>query len=75
MYATRTVATLLERQGDGPAASRVRAIVDSSEQEQHDFQRLDSVVTDDSKPSVRDRRTATVMELERWLVNLRGVAQ
>lgn len=62
-YATRTVASLLERQGAAPTASKVRAIVDSS--------------TNESAPRdmIRDRRMATVMELERWLVNLRGVSQ
>jgi len=63
-YATRTVAQLPERQGAAPAASRMRAIVDSSDQ--HPAA---------SNPPVRDRRTATIKELERWLVNLRGVVQ
>jgi hypothetical protein len=63
-YATRTVAQLLERQGDSPTASRVRAIADSSEQH-----------TADSNPPVRDRRTSTIKELERWLVNIRAAAQ
>jgi hypothetical protein len=74
-YATRTVAKLLERQGDAPAASRIRAIVNSSED---DTATAEGSVPDSTvslKPPVRDRRTATIMELERWLVNLRGVAQ
>ncbi|MFP8879434.1 MAG: hypothetical protein VCE43_08185 [Myxococcota bacterium] len=69
-YVTRTVATLVERQGDSPTASRIRAIVDSSQQPP-----AAPHSRGDSKPPVRDRRTATITELERWLANLRGVAQ
>lgn len=86
-YATRTVASLLESQGDAPTASRVRAIADSSDQNLAVAQVNDShghsnspsnspsYSPGDTNPPVRDRRTATIMELERWLVNLRGVAQ
>jgi hypothetical protein len=66
-YATHTVAQLLEDQGAAPTASKVRAIVESSSD-------AGSAAPVDQLP-VRDRRTATIMELERWLVNLRGVAQ
>ncbi len=86
-YATRTVAKLLERQGDAPTASRIRAFVDSSigssvgssvgSSEQNTAFPAGSppAITGRSKPPVRDRRTATIMELERWLTNLRGVAR
>ena len=58
-FATRTVAELLEKQGDDRGASRIRAIVDSP---------------DGTEPAVAkspDRQDQTIEQLERWLVNLR----
>lgn len=55
-YATETVAGLLETQGDVSTASRLRRAVAASA----------------SRAPDRDRRAATIRELERWLGNLRG---
>jgi hypothetical protein len=60
-FATRTVANLLAQQGDERSASRIRAIVDST-------------VTD-GKAASRNRNARKIVELERWLVNLRGARQ
>jgi hypothetical protein len=62
-FATRTVAELLEKQGDDRGASRIRAIVDSPSG------------TARGAAKSRDRRDQTVEQLERWLVNLRGGAK
>jgi hypothetical protein len=62
-FATRTVAALLEKQGDDRGASRIRAIVDSP------------AGSESSAPKTRDRRDQTIEQLERWLVNLRGAAK
>jgi hypothetical protein len=62
-FATRTVAELLEKQGDDRGASRIRAIVDSP----------DGAEPDVEKP--RDRQDQTIEQLERWLVNLRRGAK
>ena len=59
-FATRTVAELLEKQGDGRGASRIRAIVDSP------------VGTESGAAKPRTRQDQTIEQLERWLVNLRG---
>ncbi len=78
-YATRTVATLLERQGDAPTASKIRAMVEDSGPSSGVAAEPSAADWGDPSPvgsnsPMRDRRTATIMELERWLVNLRGVA-
>ena len=62
-FATRTVAELLERQGDDRGASRIRAIVDSPSG------------TDRGAAKSPDQRDQTIEQLERWLVNLRGGAK
>ena len=62
-FATRTVAELLEKQGDDRGASRVRAIVDSPGGTEADVAKS------------RDRRDQTIEQLERWLVKLRGGAE
>jgi hypothetical protein len=62
-FATRTVAELLEKQGDDRGASRIRAIVDSPGGTEADVAKS------------RDRRDQTIEQLERWLVNLRGGAK
>jgi hypothetical protein len=58
-FATRTVAELLEKQGDDRGASRIRAIVDSPAR------------TEPGVETSRDRQDQTIEQLERWLVNLR----
>jgi len=62
-FATRTVAELLEKQGDDRGASRIRAIVDSP------------AGNEPGGENSRDRRDQTIEQLERWLVNLRGGAK
>jgi hypothetical protein len=62
-FATRTVAELLEKQGDDRGASRIRAIVDSSAR------------TEPGAAKSRDRRNQTIEQLERWLTNLREGAK
>lgn len=59
MYATRTMASLLEQQGDERGASRIRALARPAA----------------SEATVSKRKSETIDELERWLVNLRGGAQ
>jgi tetratricopeptide (TPR) repeat protein len=62
-FATRTVAELLEKQGDDRGASRIRAIVDSP------------AGTEPGAANSRDRHDQTIEQLERWLVNLRGASK
>jgi hypothetical protein len=62
-FVTRTVAELLEKQGDDRGASRIRAIVDSP------------AGTEPGAANSRDRRDQTIEQLERWLVNLRGASK
>ncbi len=62
-FATRTVAELLEKQGDDRGASRIRAIVDSP------------AGTQPGAANSRDRHDQTIQQLERWLVNLRGASK
>lgn len=62
-FATRTVAELLEKQGDERGASRIRAIVDSP------------AGTEPGAANSRDRHDQTIEQLERWLVNLRGASK
>ena len=62
-FATRTVAELLEKQGDDRGASRIRAIVDSPAR------------TEPGAAKHRNRQDQTIEQLERWLVNLRGGAK
>ena len=64
-FATSTVAELLDQQGDAAGASRIRGMVDSSK----DADRGASVA------KIRDRRSSTIDQLERWLANVRGGAQ
>jgi tetratricopeptide (TPR) repeat protein len=61
VFATRTMAELLERQGDREGAARIRS-------------RIERARTAPSAPSATDRRRQLVRELERWLVNLRKEA-
>jgi hypothetical protein len=61
LFATRTMAELLERQGDRAGAERIR-------------DRLERVQDDAQGGSPGDRRGRVVRELERWLVNLRTEA-
>ena len=61
VFATRTMAELLERQGDREGAARIRS-------------RLERSRTAPATPSATDRRRQLVAELERWLVNLRKEA-
>jgi hypothetical protein len=66
-FATETVASLLERQGDGEGASRIRA------------QLIDPLVAPGTgtarERDDRSGRQSKIRELERWLSNLRGGAQ
>ena len=62
-FATRTVAELLEQQGDDRGASRIRAIVDASTD------------TEPDRAEPGDGHGQTIEQLERWLVNLRGGAK
>ena len=61
VFATRTMAELLERQGDREGAARIRSRIERSR-------------TAPAAPSAADRRRQLVNELERWLVNLRKEA-
>ena len=61
VFATRTMAELLERQGDREGAARIRNRIDRSR-------------AAPSAPSSADHRRQLVIELERWLVNLRKEA-
>ncbi len=61
VFATRTMAELLERQGDREGAARIRSRIERSR-------------TAPAAPSAADRRRQLVSELERWLVNLRKEA-
>ena len=60
-FATRTVADLLAQQGDEPRASRIRAMMDSSDS--------------DAAMKTRDRSARKIERLERWLINIRGGVQ
>jgi len=60
-FATRTMAELLERQGDREGAARIRSRIERSR-------------AAPSAPSAADCRRQLVNELERWLVNLRKEA-
>ena len=64
-FATHTVAELLDQQGDARGAARIRAMVESSRDAE----------PDDSVAKIQDRRSSTVDQLERWLVNVRGGGQ
>lgn len=64
MYATQTMAGLLEQQGDERGASRIRAMTAPG----------DSGATA-SAATAPSRKNETIEELERWLVNLRGGTQ
>lgn len=57
-FATRSMAELLERQGDREGAARIR-------------ERIDRARGAAPAPSAADHRRQVVRELERWLVNLR----
>ena len=61
VFATRTMAELLERQGDREGAARIRS-------------RIERARAVPAAPSTADRRRQLVNELERWLVNLRKEA-
>jgi hypothetical protein len=61
VFATRTMAELLERQGDREGAARIRSRIERSR-------------TAPAARSAADRRRQLVSELERWLVNLRREA-
>ena len=61
LFATRTMAELLERQGDRAGAERIR-------------DRLERARGDSQGASASDRRGRLVRELERWLANLRTEA-
>ena len=61
-FATWTIADLLEKQGDEQSASRIRAIVESSE-------------AASSAPTEVKGSKASIQRLERWLANLRGGMQ
>jgi hypothetical protein len=61
VFATRTMAELLERQGDREGAARIRSRIERSR-------------TLPAAPSAADRRRQLLNELERWLVNLRKEA-
>jgi hypothetical protein len=61
VFATRTMAELLERQGDREGAARIRS-------------RMERTRTAPAAPSAADRRRQLLNELERWLVNLRKEA-
>jgi hypothetical protein len=61
LFATRTMAELLERQGDRAGAERIR-------------DRLERARGDSQAGSASDRRGSVVRELERWLANLRTEA-
>ena len=58
VFATRTMAELLERQGDRAGAERIRS-------------RLERSRDDSAGASSKDPRGRVVRELERWLANLR----
>jgi hypothetical protein len=60
-FATRTMAELLERQGDRAGAERI-------------LDRLERARGDSQGASASDRRGRVVRELERWLANLRTEA-
>ena len=60
-FATRTVANLLENQGDKQRASQIRAMMDSSES--------------DTEVKTQNRNARKIERLERWLVNIRGGVQ
>ena len=61
VFATRTMAELLERQGDREGAARIRS-------------RIEGARAASEAPSAADRRRQIVSQLERWLVNLRKEA-
>ncbi len=61
VFATRTMAELLERQGDRAGAARIR-------------NRIERTREGAAAPIAADRRRQLVNELERWLVNLRKEA-
>jgi tetratricopeptide (TPR) repeat protein len=61
VFATRTMAELLERQGDRAGAARIRS-------------RLERSRAPSAGGSSSDRRGRVVRELERWLANLRTEA-
>jgi tetratricopeptide (TPR) repeat protein len=61
LFATRTMAELLERQGDRAGAERI-------------LDRLERARGDSQGASASDRRGRVVRELERWLANLRTEA-
>ncbi len=63
VFETSTMADLLESQGDGAGAARIRAAIEVARQEERALQ--SEAVSD----GVRDRVLA---KLERWLGNLRG---
>jgi hypothetical protein len=65
-FVTHTVADLLEKQGDSSGAARIHAMVDDS-----------TSATEDEVPVVQnlDRRSSTILQLERWLTNVRGGMQ
>jgi len=60
-FATKTVADLLERQGDERRASRIRAMMDAS--------------AGNDGVRARNRNARKIERLERWLSNIRGGMQ
>jgi thioredoxin-like negative regulator of GroEL len=64
VFATRTMAELLERQGDSQAASRIRANLDAREESET------AIPSNDM-----DERERTIATLESWLANLRSGAR
>jgi hypothetical protein len=65
-FATRTMADLLERQGDAEGAERIRVGLADA-----DVAMLDGPVSE-GRPGRRPSRQHVIATLERWLDNLRG---
>lgn len=64
-FATASMATLLERQGDEASAARIRQELDT----------LAPSLSSDEKSEEPLRRAYWIQELERWLLNLRGASR
>ena len=69
-FATRTMADLLERQGDPDGAARIRARLDGAKRRDEGTQR-DAAEGGSAPGASRGTRTSTIAVLERWLGNAR----
>lgn len=64
-FVTHTVAGLLDQQGDANGAARIRAMVETTGAAEDDVPLAQNL----------DSRSSTIVQLERWLANVRGGMQ